>query len=182
MSPEVITRQPHGRKVDCWSLGCCVIEMFSGRPPWQQFKTQISALYHIGSTSDPPEMPDNMSADAKDFCLFCLERDPKKRPNVLRLLEHPFITEPYTGPATKVRLPAPERTKRSANTEEGAEETTANTTTTTSPGASATASVDQAALLPEQADGLEDEIAEYLRKQQADLKNSSTIEQIKIKL
>lgn len=153
--------------------------MFSGRPPWQQFKTQISALYHIGSTSDPPELPDNMSPDAKDFVLFCLERDPKKRPNVLRLLEHPFICEAYTGPATKVKLPAPERTKRSGNNEEGDEPGVAGTTAAA---ATASDSLNQDALLPEQADALEDEITAYLRQQQAELKDSTQIEQIKIKL
>ncbi len=71
--------------------------MISGRPPWHHFKTQISALYHIGSTNDPPQLPDELSEDGKDFVLWCLERDPVKRPNVLRLLEHPFITEPFQG-------------------------------------------------------------------------------------
>lgn len=186
MAPEVIRQQQHGRKVDVWSLGCTVIEMFSGRPPWGQFKTQISALYHIGSTTDPPTLPENMSSDAQDFTLWCLERDPMKRPNVLRLLEHPFITEPYNGPNTKVKLPQPERTKRSAATDPSLTTIQQKSHLNSSqPGLLVVETLtdfDEDALTPEAADGLEDDIAAYLKQQQMELKNSTNIEKIKIKL
>lgn len=48
MAPEVIHQTGHSRQADIWSLGCTVIEMFTGKPPWNQFKTQVSALFHIG--------------------------------------------------------------------------------------------------------------------------------------
>lgn len=34
MAPEIILRSGHGKPVDVWSLGCCVIEMLTGSPPW----------------------------------------------------------------------------------------------------------------------------------------------------
>ena len=155
--------------------------MISGRPPWSsQFKSQISALYHIGSTSDPPVLPDNLSEDGKDFVLWCLERDPQKRPNVLRLLEHPFITEPYTGPNTKVKLTPPERLKQAGDT--GDSGVSASMQPGGAPSVVVESVVPDLAVTPEQADQLEDEIAAFLRQEQEALKQAAVIEQIKLKL
>ena len=40
MAPEVFTGQveKQGFGVDVWSLGCCLLEMLTGRPPWHQFR------------------------------------------------------------------------------------------------------------------------------------------------
>lgn len=46
---------------------------------------------HVGSSSEPPELPEELSLDAKHFILACLKRNPSDRPNVRKLLQHPFI-------------------------------------------------------------------------------------------
>jgi len=37
MAPEVIQGKECGRYSDIWSLGCTVIEMITGSPPWSQY-------------------------------------------------------------------------------------------------------------------------------------------------
>lgn len=49
MAPEVIKQIRHGRQADIWSVGCTVIEMTTGLPPWCEFTDQVSALFHIGA-------------------------------------------------------------------------------------------------------------------------------------
>jgi mitogen-activated protein kinase kinase kinase ANP1 len=44
MAPEAIRQSAVGRKSDIWSLGCTVIEMCTGRPPWGQYADNPMAM------------------------------------------------------------------------------------------------------------------------------------------
>lgn len=41
MSPELVRREGHTSKIDIWSLGGCVIEMLTGKPPYADECTDI---------------------------------------------------------------------------------------------------------------------------------------------
>lgn len=64
MAPEVIRDQKTGKgwkKADVWSVGCTVIEMATGKPPWSQFSNPVTAMYHIACEDSLPEFPDTLS-------------------------------------------------------------------------------------------------------------------------
>lgn len=61
MAPEVIRSEGEGysAKVDIWSLGCVVLEMFAGRRPWSRDEA-VGAIYKIANGEAPP-IPDEVS-------------------------------------------------------------------------------------------------------------------------
>ena len=93
MAPEVINQTGHGRKADVWSLGCTVLQMATGQPPWKALNFEnISALmFHIAQTNEAPPMPDDMSQELRSFLNSCFLRNPIARPSISELLEHPFV-------------------------------------------------------------------------------------------
>ncbi|CAL1401010.1 unnamed protein product [Linum trigynum] len=76
--------------VDIWSLGCTVLEMATGKPPWSQYEG-VAAMFKIGNSRELPAIPDHLSEDGKDFIRQCLQRNPLHRATASQLLEHPFV-------------------------------------------------------------------------------------------
>ncbi|XP_062188963.1 mitogen-activated protein kinase kinase kinase 5-like [Phragmites australis] len=74
--------------VDIWSLGCTIIEMFDGKPPWSDLEGP-AAMFKV-LHKDPP-IPENLSHEGKDFLRCCFKRNPGERPTANELLDHPFI-------------------------------------------------------------------------------------------
>ncbi|KAL4946135.1 hypothetical protein BDV06DRAFT_183235 [Aspergillus oleicola] len=95
MAPEVIQSQGQGysAKVDIWSLGCVVLEMFAGRRPWSK-EEAIGAIFKLGSLSQAPPIPDDVSMNvtpaALAFMWDCFTVDTSERPTAQTLLTHPF--------------------------------------------------------------------------------------------
>ncbi|XAR57224.1 Mitogen-activated protein kinase kinase kinase [Bertholletia excelsa] len=92
MAPEVILQTGHNFSADIWSVGCTVIEMATGKPPWSQQYQEVAALFHIGTTKSHPPIPEHLSVEAKDFLLKCLQKEPNLRPSASDLLQHLFVT------------------------------------------------------------------------------------------
>eukprot|EP00762_Andalucia_godoyi_P007432 ANDGO_07871.mRNA.1 Mitogen-activated protein kinase kinase kinase NPK1 len=96
MAPEVILQTGHGRSADVWSLGCTVLEMVTGSPPWSQMlqgKNVVQALMQIAQAEGGPPLPSDLSPQLQSFLSACFVRDPKKRALVRDLASHPFLTE-----------------------------------------------------------------------------------------
>ncbi|ODV79030.1 MAP kinase [Suhomyces tanzawaensis NRRL Y-17324] len=94
MSPEVITGTSTDRSgvVDIWSLGCCVLEMATGRRPWANLDNEWAIMYHIAAGHKPQlPSPDQLSEAGRKFLARCLEHDPKKRPSAAELLNDPWL-------------------------------------------------------------------------------------------
>lgn len=95
MAPEVLqavmrkdANPEHAFGVDIWSLGCTVIEMLTGKPPWSEF-SGVQAMFNVLNRSPP--IPGNLSSESKDFLECCFRRQPGDRPTAAMLLDHPFL-------------------------------------------------------------------------------------------
>lgn len=77
MAPEVIRSEGEGysAKVDIWSLGCVVLEMFAGRRPWSK-EEAVGAIYKIANGEQPPipeDVQDELGPYAVAFMMDCFQ-------------------------------------------------------------------------------------------------------------
>lgn len=77
MAPEVIRSQGEGysAKVDIWSLGCVVLEMFAGRRPWSK-EEAVGAIYKIANGETPPipeDIQETIGPLAVAFMMDCFQ-------------------------------------------------------------------------------------------------------------
>ncbi|XP_050476898.1 mitogen-activated protein kinase kinase kinase 4 [Bombus huntii] len=96
MAPEVFMKSEssgHGRAADIWSVGCCVIEMASGRRPWSDYDSNYQIMFKVGM-GETPALPKNLSIEGDNLIRKCLQHDPKKRLTANALLTLPF-TQAY---------------------------------------------------------------------------------------
>ncbi|KAG0186626.1 hypothetical protein DFQ28_007527 [Apophysomyces sp. BC1034] len=77
MAPEVIELQGASTKSDIWSLGCTLVELVTGKPPYSDL-IAMSAMFRIVEDDYPP-LPQNIS------------ENPEDRPTAAQLKEHSWI-------------------------------------------------------------------------------------------
>eukprot|EP01103_Thecamoeba_quadrilineata_P019853 TRINITY_DN8243_c0_g1_i1.p1 TRINITY_DN8243_c0_g1~~TRINITY_DN8243_c0_g1_i1.p1 ORF type:complete len:609 (-),score=117.46 TRINITY_DN8243_c0_g1_i1:29-1855(-) len=91
MAPEIIEGSAASIKSDIWSVGCSIIELLSGNPPyWNSGRTV--ALYRMVEDTHPP-FPTTLSPDVEDLLLQCFIKDVEKRPLAVDLLNHRCLKE-----------------------------------------------------------------------------------------
>jgi serine/threonine protein kinase len=89
MAPEVIELSGATTASDIWSLGCTVIELLEGKPPYYNLQP-MPALFRIVNDDHPP-LPQGASPAVKDFLMQCFQKDPNLRVSARKLLKHPWI-------------------------------------------------------------------------------------------
>jgi serine/threonine protein kinase len=109
MAPEVIELKGPSPKSDIWSLGCTVIELLTGRPPYADnsnsmsgmssrrpfflfFTGMFSVMFNIVEDKSPP-IPEGCSNTLQDFLKQCFHKNPAKRPTAEKLFEHPWLKQ-----------------------------------------------------------------------------------------
>ena len=90
MAPELVQEQPYDEKVDVWSLGVILYELYFGKPPF--FTNSIYKLIQM-IVNEKISFPGQISDQFKDFLLQMLQKDPTKRSSCADLLTHPFISK-----------------------------------------------------------------------------------------
>ncbi|KAJ2562841.1 Protein kinase of the Mitotic Exit Network [Coemansia sp. RSA 1813] len=91
MAPEIIQLDGACMASDIWSLGCTIIELLTGKPPYSGMM-QMAALYRIVEDDHPP-IPEGISEELKDFLLQCFKKDPNARPAATELMSHSWMMQ-----------------------------------------------------------------------------------------
>ncbi|KAF9917948.1 hypothetical protein BX616_010774 [Lobosporangium transversale] len=89
MAPEIIELSGATTASDIWSVGCTVIELLDGEPPYHNLPP-MGALYRIVQDDHPP-IPDTVSAIVQDFLMQCFQKDCNFRVSAKKLSKHPWI-------------------------------------------------------------------------------------------
>jgi len=89
MAPEIIELNGASPKSDIWSLGCTVIELLTGKPPYYDLD-QMPALFRIVQDDCPP-LPEGISSLCKDFLMQCFQKETLLRQSAEQLLKHRWI-------------------------------------------------------------------------------------------
>ncbi|KAJ7183592.1 kinase-like domain-containing protein [Mycena filopes] len=95
MAPEVINTQKKGysSKIDIWSIGCVVLEMWAGTRPWLGDEA-VAVMFKLFQSQLPPPVPDGLvlTTSADDFRRKCFAINPEERPAAGELRKHPYLT------------------------------------------------------------------------------------------
>ena len=89
VAPEVIEQSGATTASDIWSVGCVVIELLEGRPPYHDLDP-MPALFRIVQDDCPP-IPEGVSPIVKDFLYHCFQKDVNLRISAKKLLRHPWM-------------------------------------------------------------------------------------------
>ncbi|VEU21897.1 DEKNAAC102833 [Brettanomyces naardenensis] len=94
MSPEAIKGGDPGKfgAIDIWALGCCVLEMATGRRPWANLDNEFAVMYHIAA-GHTPMFPTSheLSRQGQEFLAKCLDTNANRRLSAVELLQDPWI-------------------------------------------------------------------------------------------
>lgn len=89
MAPEVIELKGASTASDIWSLGCTIVELIDGRPPYSEM-VAMSAMFRIVEDDRPP-IPERCSPELFDFLSQCFAKEPQDRPTANELFAHEWL-------------------------------------------------------------------------------------------
>jgi serine/threonine protein kinase len=93
MAPEVVKGVGHGAPADIWSIGCTIIHLSRGMPPFDEYQSPVTAMYNIALHPEKvfEYVPASASASLRSVLACCLCEQPEKRWTAAQLLGHEFF-------------------------------------------------------------------------------------------
>ena len=85
-APEILEQKKLGVSIDIWSLGCTIIELLTGNPPYFD-KSVLQACFSIIENGFS-DFPADISYSMIHFLKLCFRKEPFTRPTTLELLQH----------------------------------------------------------------------------------------------
>ncbi|KAK9991214.1 hypothetical protein SO802_026199 [Lithocarpus litseifolius] len=89
-SPEAVVFGIQEAPSDIWALGCTVLMMLTGKPPWA-CTSKFELLSQIAT--ETPTIPHHISKATQNFLSCCFVRHSAKRLTATELLSHFFLLE-----------------------------------------------------------------------------------------
>ncbi|KAH0795475.1 cytokinesis protein sepH [Histomonas meleagridis] len=87
-APEVLNSKTFTKESDIWSLGCTIIELMTGKPPFKDLPPEEARMRIL---SESPPLPTNASTHLCDFLTMCFKRDPSERPSAKQLQSYLWL-------------------------------------------------------------------------------------------
>eukprot|EP01035_Chromulina_nebulosa_P022559 gene22559-29211_t len=78
MAPEVLSQNgKYGRKGDIWAVGCTMVQMLTGDPPWKDknVKSHVQLYFLLKQWVGPPEIKCEITEDARECLELCFQKD-----------------------------------------------------------------------------------------------------------
>ncbi|KAF9455107.1 Pkinase-domain-containing protein [Macrolepiota fuliginosa MF-IS2] len=118
MAPEILGSKEKGYdgKIDIWSVGCMVMEMWTGEKPWASDENFMAIMLKLRETQSPPPLPAQLQKDlspsAHNFRDSCFHINPVQRPSPAELKQHPYLRLPQTWTFIEGEISHPSRERR----------------------------------------------------------------------
>jgi serine/threonine protein kinase len=90
LSPEAVIDGVQEPRSDIWAVGCIVLEMLTGNPPWEASDSE-EILNKISEGNNLPKIPSWLSKEAKNFLKGCFVKKVVYRLTAEMLLAEPFV-------------------------------------------------------------------------------------------
>lgn len=85
LAPEILLKQGYGKTVDWWCLGCIIIEMLTGNPPFNE-QNRFDLFEKIKFSN--VKIPIGISSELQDLIQRLFEKNPKNRIGYCNLISN----------------------------------------------------------------------------------------------
>merc|ERR1712137_806172 len=95
LPPEMLSKRKYRSQIDIWGLGVLLYEFLVGKAPFEADNDPQATYRKIQTVN--PVFPPSLSRDVKDLISKLLHKNPKERPTLEGILQHPWLNLNCTG-------------------------------------------------------------------------------------